>query len=53
MLYWPKPETDFSKITIEVQNPVDTAPFTLVVKYDIPEDIDDSIFLGVGGANSS
>jgi hypothetical protein len=48
--YWPKPETDFSRIKIEVQNPIDTAPFTLVVKYDIPEDIEDSIYLGVGGA---
>jgi len=51
VLYWPKSETDFSRIKIEVQNPIDTAPFTLVVKYDIPEDIQDSIYLGVGGTS--
>jgi hypothetical protein len=48
--FWPKRETDFSRIKIEVQNPIDTAPFTLVVKYDIPDDIEDSIYLGVGGS---
>lgn len=50
-LFWPKPieEPDFSRVKVHVQNPVDTAPFTLVVDYEIPSDIHDSLFLGVGG----
>jgi len=42
-------EPDYSKIKIEVQNPVDTAPFTLIVNYSIPEEIEDSIYIGFGG----
>ncbi len=48
---WPKPEADWSQIKIHIENPVDTAPFTLVVNYEIPKDFEDSVFLGVGGTS--
>ena len=47
---WPEAEPDFSRIKVQVTNPIDTAPFTLLVNYEIPADIKDSIFLGVGGS---
>lgn len=51
-ILWPatKVEPDYSRVKVLVQNPVDTAPFTLVVEYEIPSDITDSLYLGVGGS---
>lgn len=42
--------SDFSKVKIHIQNPIDTAPYTLIVDYEIPEEIKDSLYLGVGGS---
>jgi hypothetical protein len=44
-------EPDYSGIKIQIQNPVDTAPFAIVVRYEIPEEIKDSLFLRFGGTS--
>jgi hypothetical protein len=48
---WPEQTPDYSRIKVTVTNPIDTAPFTLVINYEIPSDIKDSLYIGVGGTN--